>query len=203
MKLHVWGASVSKPVFARKSAVLRYTGAEPVMLCPPPPSLAQVWREGEHLSPILPELQKPYRNIYIKNTCPIRLTYRHQIFLIKTSQRGAGWPEPGPGQQQEHLGGGHQNTHRPRLRRHLQKLAGALQKVHPPRRRLCQKIFRNKHPPSSNHCQIIHICLYSHLVRAEGKTLRHVTEKAPIANETMLFSFPEEFRIYFCWFFFA
>jgi hypothetical protein len=45
---------------------------------------------------------------------------------------GAGRPELGPGQHQERLGGGQQITDRHRLRRCLQKLAGALQKLRPP-----------------------------------------------------------------------
>jgi hypothetical protein len=46
---------------------------------------------------------------------------------------GAGRPEPGPGQLQERLGGGRQTSDRRHLRRRLQKLGGALQKVRPPR----------------------------------------------------------------------
>jgi hypothetical protein len=68
---------------------------------------------------------------------------------------GAGMPEPGPGQHQERLGGGRQITDRRRLRRCLQKLGGALQKVCPPRRQVLRKILRNKHPPSSNPSQFI------------------------------------------------
>jgi hypothetical protein len=69
---------------------------------------------------------------------------------------GAGRPEPGPGQPQECLGGGRETSDRRRLRRRLQKLAGALQKVRPPRRRVRRKILRKKHPPSSNRCQLIY-----------------------------------------------
>jgi hypothetical protein len=69
---------------------------------------------------------------------------------------GAGRPEPGPGQLQERLGGGRETSDRCRLRRRLQKLAGALQKVRPPRRRVRRKILINKHPPSSNCCQFIY-----------------------------------------------
>ncbi len=50
---------------------------------------------------------------------------------------GAGRPEPGPGQLQERLGGGRETSDRRRLRHRLQKLAGALQKVQPPRQRVC------------------------------------------------------------------
>jgi hypothetical protein len=66
---------------------------------------------------------------------------------------GAGRPEPGPRRYQERLGGGREITDCPRLSRCLQKLAGALQNVRPPRWRVRQKILRNKHPPSSNHHQ--------------------------------------------------
>jgi hypothetical protein len=78
---------------------------------------------------------------------------------------GAGRPEPGPGQLQERLGGGGQTSDRRRLRRRLQKLAGALQKVRPTQRRVRQKILRNKHPPSSNRCQFIYrfasVCIHT------------------------------------------
>jgi hypothetical protein len=68
---------------------------------------------------------------------------------------GAGRPEPGPGQLQERLGGGRDTSDRRRLRRHLQKLGGALQKVRSPRRQVLRKILRNKHSPSSNPSQFI------------------------------------------------
>ncbi len=68
---------------------------------------------------------------------------------------GAGRPEPGPGQLQDCLGGGRQTSDRRRLRRRLQKLGGALQKVRSPRRQVRRKILRNKHPPSSNPSQFI------------------------------------------------
>jgi hypothetical protein len=78
---------------------------------------------------------------------------------------GAGRPEPGPGQLQERLRGGHEITDRLRLRRRLQKLGGALQKVRPPRRQVRQKILRNKHPPSSNRCHFIYtfpfVCIHT------------------------------------------
>ncbi len=53
--------------------------------------------------------------------------------LLKKNKMGSGRPEPGPGQLQECLGGGHEITDRRRLRCRLQKLGGALQKVRPPR----------------------------------------------------------------------
>ncbi len=92
------------------------------------------------------------------STRRIRRTLHRQTFsyLDTVCQRGAGQPEPGPGQHQERLGGGHQNSHRRRLRRRLQKLAGALQNVHSSRRRVRQKILRNKHPPSSHRCLFIY-----------------------------------------------
>jgi hypothetical protein len=81
---------------------------------------------------------------------------------------GAGRPDPGPGQLQERLGGGHEITDRRRLRRRLQKLGGALQKVRPPRQQVLQKIFRNKHPPSSNPSQFIDgfafVCIHTSYV---------------------------------------
>jgi hypothetical protein len=87
------------------------------------------------------------------------------FFLLKKNKMGAGRPEPRPGQLQEHLGGGRQTSDCRRLRRRLQKLAGALQKVRPPQRRVRRKILRNKHPPSSNRCQFIYrfafVCIYT------------------------------------------
>ncbi len=77
------------------------------------------------------------------------------FFLPKKAKMGAGRLEPGPGQHQKHLGGGHHITDRRRLHRRLQKLAGALQKVRPPRRRVHRKLFRNKYPRSSNCSQIV------------------------------------------------
>jgi hypothetical protein len=78
---------------------------------------------------------------------------------------GAGRPEPGPGLHQKRLGGGHEITDRCHLRPCLQKLVGALQKVCPPQRRVHRKILRNKHPPSSNHCQFIYrfafVCIHT------------------------------------------
>jgi hypothetical protein len=86
---------------------------------------------------------------YLPNMAPA------DYFLLKKAKMGAGMPEPGPGQHQERLGGGRQITDRCRLRRRLQKLGGALQKVRPPRRQVRRKILRNKHPPSSNTSQFI------------------------------------------------
>ncbi len=87
------------------------------------------------------------------------------FFLSKKAKMGAGRPEPGPGRHQKHLGGGHEITDRRRLCRRLQKLAGALQKVCLPRRRVHRKILRNKHPPSSNDCQFINrfafVCIHT------------------------------------------
>jgi hypothetical protein len=86
---------------------------------------------------------------------------------------GAGRPEPGPGLHQKCLGGGHEITDRCRLRPRLQKLVGALQLVRPPRRQVHRKILRNKHPPSSNHCQFIYrfafVCI--HVSREVGEIL--------------------------------
>jgi hypothetical protein len=86
-------------------------------------------------------------------------------FLLKKVKMGAGMPEPGPGQHQERLGGGRQITDRRRLCRRLQKLRRALQKVRPPRRQVRQKMLRNKHPPSSNHCHFIYtfafVCIHT------------------------------------------
>ncbi len=76
-------------------------------------------------------------------------------FLLKKAKMGAGMPEPGPGQNQERLGGGRQTSDRRRLRRCLQKLGGTLQKARSPRRQVRRKILRNKHPPSSNPSQFI------------------------------------------------
>jgi hypothetical protein len=76
-------------------------------------------------------------------------------FVLLKIKNGAGRLEPGPGQLQERLGGGHEITDRRRLRCRLQKLGGALQKVRPPWRQVHRKIFRNKHPPSSNPFQFI------------------------------------------------
>jgi hypothetical protein len=87
---------------------------------------------------------------------------------------GAGRPEPGPGQLQEHLGGGRETSNRRRLRCRLQKLTGALQKVRPPRRRVRRKILRNKHPPSSNLSQFIDgfafVCIHTSYMQ---NTFRH------------------------------
>jgi hypothetical protein len=77
-------------------------------------------------------------------------------FLLKKTKMGVDRPEPGPGQHQERLGGGRNISDRRRLRRHLQKLGGTLQKAPSPRRQVRQKILRNKHPPSSNRCHFIH-----------------------------------------------
>ncbi len=78
---------------------------------------------------------------------------------------GAGMPEPGPGQHQERRGGGRQITDCRRLRRCLQKLCRALQKVRPPRRQVRRKMLRNKHPPSSNRCHFIYtfafVCIHT------------------------------------------
>jgi hypothetical protein len=86
-------------------------------------------------------------------------------FLLKIAKMGAGMPEPGPGQHQERLGGGRQTSDRRRRRRRLQKLGGALQKARPPRRQVCRKILRNKHPPSSNRCHFIYtfafVCIHT------------------------------------------
>jgi hypothetical protein len=89
---------------------------------------------------------------------------------------GAGMPEPGPGQHQERLGGGHPTSDRRRLRRHLQKLGGALQKARPPRRQVRQKILRNKHPPSSNRCHFIYtfafVCIHtSYITKTSARVL--------------------------------
>ncbi len=85
--------------------------------------------------------------------------------LLKKTKMGAGRPEPGPGQLQERLGGGRDTSDRRRLRRHLQKLGGALQKVRTPRRQVRRKILRNKHPPSSNCCHFIYtfafVCIHT------------------------------------------
>jgi hypothetical protein len=87
------------------------------------------------------------------------------FFLLKKAKMEAGRPEPGPGRHQKRLGGGHEITDRHRLRCRLQKLAGALQKMCLPRRRVHQKILRNKHPPSSNCCQFIYrfafVCIHT------------------------------------------
>ncbi len=89
-------------------------------------------------------------------------------FLLKKAKMEAGMPEPGPGQHQERLGGGHQTSDRRRLRRRLQKLGGTLQKASPPRQQVCQKILRNKHPPSSNRCNFIYtfafVCIHTSYV---------------------------------------
>jgi hypothetical protein len=86
-------------------------------------------------------------------------------FLFKKAKMGAGMPEPGPGQHLERLGGGRQTSDRRRLRRRLQKLGGALQKVRLPRRQVRRKILRNKHPPSSNRCHFIYtfafVCIHT------------------------------------------
>ncbi len=83
------------------------------------------------------------------------------FFLLTKAKMGAGRPEPGPGRHQKRLGGGHEITDR----RRLQKLAGALQKVRPPRRRVHRKILINKHPSSSNRCQFIYrfafVCIHT------------------------------------------
>jgi hypothetical protein len=85
--------------------------------------------------------------------------------LLKIAKIGAGRPEPGPGWHQKRLGGGNEITDRCRLRRRLQKLAGALQKVRPPQRQVHQKILRNKHPLSSNRRQFIYrfafVCIHT------------------------------------------
>jgi hypothetical protein len=87
--------------------------------------------------------------------------------LLKKKKMGAGRPEPGPGQLQERLGRGRDTSDRRRLRRRLQKLGGALQKVRPHRWQVCRKILRNKHPPSSNRCHFIYtfafICIHTRM----------------------------------------
>jgi hypothetical protein len=60
-------------------------------------------------------------------------------FLFKKAKMGAGMPEPGPGQHQERLEGGRDTSDHRRLRHHLQKLGGVLQKVRPPRRQVRRK----------------------------------------------------------------
>ncbi len=86
-------------------------------------------------------------------------------FFFKKAKMGAGMPEPGPGQHQERLGGGRETSDRHCLRRHLQKLEGALQNARPPRRQVLQKFLRNKHPPSSNRCHFIYtfafVCIHT------------------------------------------
>ncbi len=86
-------------------------------------------------------------------------------FLLKKNKMGVDRPEPGPGQHQERLGGGRDTSDRRRLRRRLQKLGGALQKARSPRRQVCPKILRNKHPPSSNRCHFIYtfafVCIHT------------------------------------------
>jgi hypothetical protein len=98
-------------------------------------------------------------------------------------------PEPGPGQLQERLGGGRDTSDRRRLRRHLQKLEGALQKVRPPRRQVPRKILRNKHPPSSNRCHFIYtfafVCI--HTSYAEGQ---HVMNIIIVRTSPLLLRFP-------------
>jgi hypothetical protein len=97
------------------------------------------------------------------------------FFLLKKAKMGASRPEPGPGRHQKHLGGGHEITDRCCLRPRLQKLAGALQKVRPPRRQVHQKTLRNKHSPSSNHCQFIYrfafVCIHTSSVCSTRVTL--------------------------------
>jgi hypothetical protein len=97
--------------------------------------------------------------LYLPNLVPA------DFFLLKKAKMGAGRLEPGPGQHQKRLGRGHEITDRCHLRRCLQKLAGALQKVRPPWWRVHQKILKNKHPPSSNCCQFIYrfafVCIHT------------------------------------------
>ncbi len=85
--------------------------------------------------------------------------------LLKKTKMGAGRPEPGPGQLQERLGRGRQTSDRRCLRRRLQKLRGALQKVRAPQRQVRRKILRNKHPPSSKRCHFIYtfafVCIHT------------------------------------------
>jgi hypothetical protein len=106
-----------------------------------------------------------YRNLYLKKP-PICLIWRRQTFLIKKKPKWglAGWSLDQDSIKNT-LGGGRQITDRRGLRGCLQKLAGALQKVCPPRRRLRRKIFRNKYPHSSNHSQIVDgfafICIHT------------------------------------------
>jgi hypothetical protein len=87
------------------------------------------------------------------------------FFLLKKNKMGAGRPAPGPGQLQERMGGGRETSDRHRLRRRLQKLRGALQKVCVPWRQVLRKILRNKHPPSSNRCHFIYtsafVCIHT------------------------------------------
>jgi 50S ribosomal subunit-associated GTPase HflX len=86
-------------------------------------------------------------------------------FLLKKAKMGAGMPEPGPGQHQELLGESRPTSDRRRLRRHLQKLGGALQKARSPRWQVRRKILRNKHPPSSHRCHFIYtfafVCIHT------------------------------------------
>jgi hypothetical protein len=121
------------------------------------------------------------------NTCGIQWLehppYSHNLapadfFLLKNAKMGACRPEPGPGRHQKCLGGGHKITDRCRLRCHLQKLAGGLQKVCQPRRRVHQKILRNKHPPSSNRCQFIYrfafVCIHTLYVTVATWRVRNI-----------------------------
>jgi hypothetical protein len=102
-------------------------------------------------------------------------------FLLKKAKMGAGRPEPGPGRHKKRLGGGHEITDCCRLRRRLQKLAGALQKVRPPTWRVHQKILRNKHPPSSNRCLFIYrfafVCIHTSYALTWYSTLYSVSPK--------------------------
>jgi hypothetical protein len=96
--------------------------------------------------------------------------------LLKKAKMGAGMPEPGPGQLQERLGGGRHTSDRRRLRRCLQKLGGALQKAHPPRRQVRRKILRNKHTPSSNRCHFNYtfafVCIHTSYIYKIQASLR-------------------------------
>ena len=70
-----------------------------------------------------------------------RLIFRQWPSSCSKSEGGPGRHHTRPGQLKERLGGGHKIADRRRLRRRLQRLAGALQKVLPPRRWLRREIF--------------------------------------------------------------
>ncbi len=140
------------------------SGLEPVICCPPPPQHGPGMKRVRDFVADFAKAGKGFYRNKIK-TAYSSILAPADFFLLKKAKMGAGRPKPGPGQLQELLGGGREISDRRQLCRHLWKLAGALQKVRLPPRRVLRKISRNKHPPSSNCCQIMYgfafVCIHT------------------------------------------
>ncbi len=109
---------------------------------------------------------------------------------------GAGRLEPGPGQHQKRLGGGRHITDRRRLHRRLQKLAEALQKVCPPRRRVHQNSSKINILIA---LIVLKLLMDSHLFvftpRTNGHLLQIITKQSCLHKKKLLFF---KYRDYLC-----